>query len=191
MRNQLFSVAAILFSTLVLLIGNGLLGTLIPVRAHLEGFSTLAIGVVGSAYFAGFVAGCFTGPRLLARVGHKSTFAVAAGLVTASTLLQSMFMNETVWILTRALFGFASASMFMVLESWLNDRASNATSTISNSAPAPATNHHQCPASQPFAALGVAELDGVFWPGISRPDSADAKFAGCVVKVFFVLFQAI
>jgi len=60
---QLASITAILSSTLIFLVGNGLLGTLIPVRAHLEGFSTLAIGVIGSAYFAGFVLGCFTGPR--------------------------------------------------------------------------------------------------------------------------------
>ena len=62
MRNQLYSIGAILFSAAIFIAGNGLLGTLIPVRAHLDGFSTLAIGVVGSAYLAGFVFGCFTGP---------------------------------------------------------------------------------------------------------------------------------
>lgn len=124
---QLTSIAAILFSTLIFLVGNGLLGTLIPVRAHMEGFSTVAIGIIGSAYFAGFVAGCFTGPRWLARVGHIRTFAVSAGLAAAATLAQSILIGEVSWILMRALFGFASANMYMVLESWLNDRASNQT----------------------------------------------------------------
>ena len=124
---QLRSITAILFATLIFLIGNGLLGTLIPVRAHLEGFSTLAIGVIGSAYFAGFVLGCFTGPRWLARVGHIRTFAVCAGIAAAATLAQSILVSVFAWIAMRALFGFASANMYMALESWLNDRAGNET----------------------------------------------------------------
>ncbi len=124
---QLASITAILSSTLIFLVGNGLLGTLIPVRAHLEGFSTLAIGVIGSAYFAGFVLGCFTGPRWLARVGHIRTFAVCAGLAAAATLAQSILVSVFAWTAMRALFGFASANMYMALESWLNDRAGNET----------------------------------------------------------------
>jgi MFS family permease len=124
---QLRSITAILFATLIFLVGNGLLGTLIPVRAHLEGFSTLAIGVIGSAYFAGFVLGCFTGPRWLARVGHVRTFAVCAGIATAATLALSIVISVPAWIVMRALFGFASANIYMVLESWLNDRADNKT----------------------------------------------------------------
>jgi MFS family permease len=124
---QLSSIAAILSSTLIFLVGNGLLNTLIPVRAHLEGFSTLAIGIIGSAYFAGFVVGCFTGPRWLARVGHIRTFAVCAGIAAAATLAQSMLVGVLVWVLMRALFGFAAANMYMALESWLNDRSRNET----------------------------------------------------------------
>jgi MFS family permease len=124
---QLASIAAILFTTLIYLVGNGLLGVLIPVRAHMAGFSTLAIGIIGSAYFAGFVIGCFTGPRWLARVGHIRTFAVSAGLAAAATLVMSILVSVPAWILMRALFGFAAANMYMVLESWLNDRARNDT----------------------------------------------------------------
>jgi MFS family permease len=124
---QLASIAAILSTTLIFLVGNGLLQTLIPVRAHMEGFSTLAIGVIGSAYFFGFVLGCFSGPRWLARVGHVRTFAVCAGLTAAATLLQSMLVGVVSWIALRALFGFAAANMYMVIESWLNDRSRNET----------------------------------------------------------------
>jgi MFS family permease len=124
---QLASIAAILISTLIYLVGNGLLQTLIPVRAHIEGFSTLAIGLIGSAYFAGFVFGCFSGPRLLSRVGHVRTFSVCAGLCAAATLIQSIWVSEPSWLVTRALFGFAAANIYMTLESWLNDRARNET----------------------------------------------------------------
>jgi len=124
---QLASIAAILFATLIYLVGNGLLGVLIPVRAHMEGFSTLAIGIIGSAYFAGFVIGCFTGPRWLARVGHVRTFAVSAGITAAATLAMSIVVSVPAWIAMRMLFGMAAANMYMVLESWLNDRARNET----------------------------------------------------------------
>jgi len=124
---QLASLAAILFTTLVFLVGNGLLNTLIPVRAHLEGFPTIAIGIIGSAYFAGFVLGCFSGPRWLSRVGHVRTFSVCAGLCAAATLLMSIWVGEMGWFLMRVLFGFAAANMYMTLESWLNDRVRNET----------------------------------------------------------------
>lgn len=125
MIRQLTAIAAILSATLIFLVGNGLLNTLIPVRAHIGGFSTFAIGLIGSAYYAGFVVGCVKGPAWLARVGHIRTFAVCAGLAAATTLMQSILVGVAYWIATRALFGFAAAAMYMVLESWLNDRADN------------------------------------------------------------------
>jgi MFS family permease len=124
---QIISVGAILLSTFIVLMGNGLTGTLIPVRGHLAHFSDFGIGLIGSAYFAGFIAGCYVGPRLLARVGHSRTFAAAAGLATAVTLMMSLVVSEPAWIVLRALFGFGAASVFMVIESWLNDRATNET----------------------------------------------------------------
>ena len=127
MTHQIRAIAAILLSTLIFLAGNGLLGTLIPVRGDFEGFGYLAIGMIGSAYFAGFMIGCFATPRLLARVGHIRTFAVAGGITAATALLQSLVVDEPVWMLARMLFGFAAASIFMVIESWLNDRAGNET----------------------------------------------------------------
>jgi len=125
MRKQILAIGAILFSTALYIVGNGLIGVLIPVRARMEGFSNLSLGIIGSAYFTGFVIGCFTGPRLLARVGHSRTFAVGAGISAATVLLQSMFVSEFLWIVLRGAFGLAAACIYMVIESWLNDRATN------------------------------------------------------------------
>jgi MFS family permease len=125
MRKQILALGAILFSTSLYIMGNGLIGVLIPVRAHLEGFSNLTLGVIGSFYFAGFVLGCYAGPRLLARVGHSRTFGIGAGISAATILLQSMFVSEPVWILMRGAFGVAAACIYMVIESWLNDQATN------------------------------------------------------------------
>jgi MFS family permease len=112
---------------LIFLIGSGLLGTVTPVRAHLAGFSDLLIGIIGSAYYLGFIGGCFVGPRLIARVGHSRTFAVAAGVAAVTPLMQSLLFSEVSWIVARGVFGFAAASLYMVIESWLNDRATSDT----------------------------------------------------------------
>ncbi|HEX3945453.1 MAG TPA: MFS transporter [Rhizomicrobium sp.] len=125
--SQFLSVGAILLSTLIFLTGQGLTGVLLPVRGHLAHFSDFAIGLIGSAYYIGFIAGCYVGPRLLARVGHSRTFAAAAGLAAAVVLVMSLAVDETAWFLLRGFFGFAAANVYMVIESWLNDRATNAT----------------------------------------------------------------
>lgn len=125
MASQLYSIGAILLSTAFLLLGNGLTNTLVPIRASLEGFSQLEIGAIGSAYYLGFVVGCFLIPKLLARVGHIRTFAVAASLTCATVLLHPLIVNPFAWLLVRAAFGFCAAGAYMVIESWLNDRATN------------------------------------------------------------------
>ncbi|MBS0473134.1 MAG: MFS transporter [Proteobacteria bacterium] len=127
MQKQILALGAILFSTALYIAGNGLVGVLIPARANIEHFSSLTLGIIGSAYFAGFVIGCFAGPRLLARVGHSRTFAVGAGVSAATILIQSLAVSEPVWILMRGAFGVAAACIYMVIESWLNDRATNET----------------------------------------------------------------
>src|SRR5258708_35868150 len=115
MRKQLFAIAAILFSTALYIAGNGLVGVLIPVRAHLDGFSNLSLGIIGSFYFSGFVIGCFTGPRLLARVRHSRTFAIRAGVSAATILLQSMVVSELVWGLLRGAFGVGPGCLYIVI----------------------------------------------------------------------------
>src|SRR5689334_11448393 len=127
MAPQLYSIAAILLSVAFLLAGNGLVTTLTPLRAHFEGFSHLAIGALASCYYVGFVLGCFAGPRVLARVGHIRAFSVAAALAAAAVLLQSLLIVPVAWFIIRAGFGFCAANIYMALESWLNDRATNQT----------------------------------------------------------------
>ncbi|HUO93419.1 MAG TPA: MFS transporter [Rhizomicrobium sp.] len=125
MASQIYSIGAILLSTAFLLLGYGLTNTLVPLRAHLEGFSQLEIGLLGSFYYGGFVIGCFLMPKLLARVGHIRSFAVMASLTAATVLIHPIIVNPFVWLVVRAAFGFCAAGVYMVIESWLNDRATN------------------------------------------------------------------
>ena len=127
MGSQLAGLASILLSTGLFLMGNGLIGTLNPLRAHLEGFSGLAIGLLGACYFTGFVAGCFLGPMIVARTGHIRAFAVAASLAACSLMLQAIWTDAVPWFVLRGLTGAANAMLYMTIESWLNDRASSET----------------------------------------------------------------
>ena len=127
MSSQLSSIRAILLSTALFLMGNGLIGTLTSLRGHLDGFTDLEIGVLGTCYFAGFMLGCFAGPHVLARAGHIRTFAVGAALVAAAILVQPIYTAPLVWFGVRAMVGFCNAHLYMALESWLNDRATNET----------------------------------------------------------------
>jgi MFS family permease len=123
----LYSVGAILFSAAFFLAGNGLISTLTPLRADLEGFSALALGALGAFYYAGFAAGCFAGPHLFVRTGHVRAFSIAAAFSAASILLQPISSAQIVWFSLRAATGLCVAVLYMTLESWLNERATNET----------------------------------------------------------------
>lgn len=118
---------SLLLATSILLIGNGLQGTLIPLRAGLEHFATTTIGAIGSVYFAGFLAGCVLGPHIVRRAGHIRSFAALAGLASVLPLLHVLVINPVAWSGFRALNGFCFAGLYMVIESWLNERATNET----------------------------------------------------------------
>ena len=119
-------VSALLATAVIMLLANGLQGTLIPVRAHAEGFSSTAIALMGSSYFVGFIAGCWFSARLTARVGQIRTFAVLGAVTTALVLIHALEITPLMWSLLRAGIGFCAAGMFAILEAWLNQQTANA-----------------------------------------------------------------
>lgn len=105
--------------------GNGLQGTLLPVRASIEDFSALDIGVMGSAYFIGFALGCFYGGHMVGRVGHIRTFTAMAAIASAAVLAHSIIVLPLLWWCLRAITGMCFAVLYLVIESWLNEKATN------------------------------------------------------------------
>lgn len=118
---------ALLLGIALIMLGNGLQGTLLGVRATLEGFGTATTGLVMTGYFAGFLAGSVFVPRLLANVGHIRVFAALASLASGAALLHTVFVSPISWGLIRLATGFCFAGLFVVAESWLNDAATNKT----------------------------------------------------------------
>lgn len=125
MLSTVGSIVALLLGTVFLQAGSGLHSLLLPLRGQAEGFSTTSLGLLGSAWAAGFVTGCFLAPRLVRRVGHVRAFGAFAATGAIIALLTGMVIDETVWIVLRAFTGFTMAGAFMVIESWLNERAAN------------------------------------------------------------------
>ena len=120
-------VAALLLSVAALLLGNGLLGTLLIVRAGQEGFSGGAISAMMSFYFAGFTIGALVLPRIVVSVGHVRTFAGFAAIASMTALLHVLFLEPIAWMPLRLVTGFAYAGMILATESWLNAHAVQST----------------------------------------------------------------
>ena len=116
---------ALLLGFGILMLGDGLQGTLLAVRADQEGFSATITGFIMSSFFVGFLCGSILTPRIMVKVGHIRVFAALAALASAAILVHAVFVQIPVWILLRLVSGFCFAGLYVVAESWLNDRATN------------------------------------------------------------------
>lgn len=125
MYRAIAPVATLLLGVAILLTGQGLQGVLLPVRATLENFSTVAVGFIGGAYFLGFTYGCWRGSQLIRRAGHVRVFAAMTATASASPLLAGLWVNIISWGVLRFITGFCFAVLYIVIESWLNERATD------------------------------------------------------------------
>ena len=125
MRNNLISVFALLMGTLFLFLGNGLHGLLLPMRGAFEGYETTMLGLLGTSWASGFVLGCLLAPTIVKRIGHVRAFSGFASLIAIIALLTGILVDPFWWIVLRAVTGFSIAGTSMIIESWLNERATN------------------------------------------------------------------
>ena len=118
---------ALLLGMLLLMVGNGLQGTLLGVRGTLEGFSTYEMSVVMSAYFAGFLGGSKLAPEMIRRVGHVRVFAALGSFISAVLILYPTIAHPLSWVILRVIIGFCFSGVYVTAESWLNNAATNDT----------------------------------------------------------------
>lgn len=123
MRNTLISLIAVFAAVLLMMLGSGALGSYLSVRLTLAGFPGSVTGVVMAAYYAGLVAGSFIAPRIVRRAGHIRAFAAFAGINTSVALAHGLVLSPWIWGGLRLLTGISLMGMYMVVESWLNERA--------------------------------------------------------------------
>lgn len=125
MLQVLSSAWALLLGVGLLMIGNGLQGTLLGVRGNIEGFSTLEMSFVMSAYFVGFLGGSRMAPEMIRRVGHVRVFAALGSGISAVMILYPAFTEPYAWVLGRVVIGFCFSGVYVTAESWLNNAAQN------------------------------------------------------------------
>ena len=111
----------------IIIISHGFQGNLLGIRSVLENFNFVATGTMMSGYFVGYFIGANMVPNLVSKVGHIRVFAAFASMASLSSLIHVVFVDPIVWTLARFLTGFSMIGIFIIVESWLNDRATNKT----------------------------------------------------------------
>ncbi len=118
---------ALLLGVMLLMVGNGVQGSLLGIRGSIEGFSTFQLSVVMSAYFVGFLGGSRLAPEMIRRVGHVRVFAALGSLISAVLVIYPVLPEWTAWAALRVLIGFCFSGIYVTSESWLNNTATNET----------------------------------------------------------------
>jgi MFS family permease len=119
------SIFSLLLSTALLLLGVGLQGSLLGLRAVQENFSVDTIGYVMSAYFVGFAVGTYLCPPIIRRVGHIRAYAAMAAIAASAAISHALWVDPVAWAILRIVTGASIVGLYMVIESWLNTLASN------------------------------------------------------------------
>lgn len=109
----------------MLMVGNGLQGTLLGVRGAIEEFSTFNMSIIMSAYFVGFLGASRLAPEMIRRVGHVRVFAALGSTVSAVLILYPVLVDVWAWTLGRVIIGFCFSGVYVTAESWLNNSSDN------------------------------------------------------------------
>ena len=117
----------LLLGVMLLMLGNGMQGSLLGIRGTIEGFTTFELSVVMSAYFAGFLGGTRLAPTMIRRVGHVRVFAALGSMISAVIVIYPVMPDWMVWTALRVLSGFCFSGVYVTAESWLNNTATNDT----------------------------------------------------------------
>ena len=117
----------LLLGVMLLMVGNGMQGSLLGIRGNLEGFSTFQLSIIMSAYFVGFLFGARLTPRMIRSVGHVRVFSALGSMFSAILVVYPVVPDWAAWALLRVLAGFCFSGIYVTSESWLNNTATNET----------------------------------------------------------------
>lgn len=117
------SIFALFLSLVLLVVGNGMLGTVVALRLEIEGFEAGISGIILALFSVGFVLGSLYSIRVIKRVGHIRAFAVFGAVATATALIHPLYISVVSWMFLRLILGFCIAGLMLITESWVNARA--------------------------------------------------------------------
>ena len=117
----------LLLGILLLMVGNGMQGTLLGIRGGIEGIPTFQMSIVMSGYFGGFLLGSLVIPGIIHNVGHVRVFAALGSAISAVLVLYAIEPHWITWTLLRFAIGFCFCGVYITAESWLNAGSTNET----------------------------------------------------------------
>lgn len=109
-----------LVSTALIMVGAGVMGSLLPLRFSSMGYSPGAIGLIATAEAVGFLVACLYAHKIIAPVGLERAYATFAGLKAVAILGLYFADSAPLLILLRFLIGANAAGLAIIVESWLN-----------------------------------------------------------------------
>lgn len=115
---------ALFLATVLMQLGATLLISYLALRLNANGSSTFWIGALAAANALGMAIGAGAGRVLIEWIGHVRAYAASTGLIVTAVLAHEFSAELPFWLVLRALAGLAMMCQLMVLESWLNERAS-------------------------------------------------------------------
>ncbi|HTH04815.1 MAG TPA: MFS transporter, partial [Ilumatobacteraceae bacterium] len=125
MRSLVWATWSLFVGLFLLLMGGGMIATLIGVRAEYDGFADIQIGAIVAAYYAGFLVGSRITLSQLGTVGHIRVYAAFASVLAATIVAAGLKADPYIWMALRFAMGACFAGQYVVAESWLNELASN------------------------------------------------------------------
>lgn len=117
---KILPLAALFSGVSLLLLGSGLLTTLLAVRGGKAGFGSHVLGMIGAMYFVGFLAGTYVGPAMIRRVGHVRSFAFFTVSIACAILLHELSSSAILWGGLRLIVGVSMFGLYNTIESWIN-----------------------------------------------------------------------
>lgn len=125
MKTNYRSIAALLLTVTLVVMGQGVLNTIVPLSAKAHHQSEVEIGLLGSAYFAGMLLGALLNPAMIRKIGHVRAFTASIAVSTIAALIYTFSPSIWLWILLRGIGGFAIAGLYATVEGWLQAKSDN------------------------------------------------------------------
>lgn len=108
-----------LASLFLVVVSSSFFLTFISVRIKIIDGSEITLGLIHSAFYGGMLIGSLKSEEIINRVGHIRAFALFSSVLTFVIILQALYQLPKFWILLRFLAGFATAAVYVIIESWL------------------------------------------------------------------------
>jgi len=119
---QIVGLVAVFAAVAMLVAADASIATGLPTRIGEAGLGAGIASAIGTAFWLGYLAGCFGNSMVVRRIGHIRVFAAAAA-ISCIAILTIEQVSAELWIVTRFVMGAAIATLWAVTDSWIGDKA--------------------------------------------------------------------